>query len=176
MQENIKAQKGLWLTQGHTASEWKSWNQTQVSIAATVPTPSPSLQMLQVLPWLCHLYLVPWELPPPQYQPPGSGPLLSGIPSCPATPTEHWLTSIWEECTGPRLSPRARGLGKEAPASLSCSNLGPESETYSRCSLGIILCKMGTSFPLYTYTSLPTSLPPSLKRAPPGLRINDQSL
>ena len=120
--------------------------------------------------------LGPLVAPPPQYQPPGSGPLLSGIPSCPATPTEHWLRSLWEECTVPRLSPRARGLGKEAPASLSCSNLGPESETYSRCSLGIILCKMGTSFPLYTYTSLQTSLPPSLKRAPPGLRINNQSI
>ena len=72
--------------------------------------------------------------------------------------------------------PKARELETEAPASVSGSNLHPDSKTYSHCGLDIPLCKMGTSLSLCTYASLPTSLPPSLKRAPPGLRINDQSL
>lgn len=76
----------------------------------------------------------------------------------------------------PGKGPKARESGTEAPASVSGSNLHPDSKTYSHCGLDIPLCKMGTSLSLYTYASLPTSLPPSLKRAPAGLRINDQSL
>lgn len=61
---------------------------------------------------------------------------------------------------------RARGLGTEAPASVSGSNLGPDSETYSHCGLDILLCKIGTNLPLHTYTSLPTSLPPLSEESP----------
>ena len=65
---------------------------------------------------------------------------------------------------------KASKVGTEAPASVSGSNLCPDSKTYAHCGLDIPLCKMGTSLSLYTYSSLPTSLPPLSEESPSWLK------
>lgn len=56
--------------------------QHYVLLAWALPTDAPGLTLA--------LPAVLGPLRAPQHQPPGSGPLLSGIPFCPHTPAEHW--------------------------------------------------------------------------------------
>ena len=65
--------------------------------------PRPCFRRVQVLPWLCRLYLVFWEFPTPASWPRS---LLSGIPSCLVSIPEHWA-----EYTGPGQGPESQRVG-----------------------------------------------------------------